>query len=157
VSTPRVDARPGRATPVGGHGHRTQRLDPAPQPGRHHLHHLGQHPHRGLGDTLHRALRGGLQPHGQGDRLLVVDRQRRQCRARSELVAAVDAALRLDRIAQFAQPVDVPAQGADRDAQLLGQFSTWPVPVGLEQRQQPQRPGAGVRHVLDSSAIPVRK
>ena len=139
--------------PAGRFGHRPQRLDAAPQPDRHHLHDLRQHADGDLRDALHRVLGGGLQAHGQRDGLLVVDDQRRERRARGELVAAVDAALRLDRVAQLAQPVDVPAQGADGHAQPLGEFAARPVPVGLEQGQQPQRPGARVRHVLQCRAF----
>ena len=66
--------------------------------------------------------------------------QRRQRRARGELVAAVDAALRLDRVAELAQPVDVAAQGADRHLEPVGQLRARPVAVGLQQGQQAQRP-----------------
>jgi hypothetical protein len=103
--------------------------------------------HRRLGDALDRALRGRLQAQGQGDRLLVVDHQRRQRRARGQLVPARHAALRLDRVAELAQPVDVPAQRARRDLQLPGQLLARPVPARLQQGQQPQRPGAGVSHM----------
>lgn len=103
-----------------------------PQSGGHHLDHLGQHPHRGLGQAGHRSLRGGLEPDGERDGLVVVDHQWWQRRAGGELVAAVHAALRLHRVAEFAQPVDVPAQGTHRDAQPFGQVGAGPVAVGLQ-------------------------
>jgi hypothetical protein len=118
---------------------RGQRLHPAPQPARHHLHHLGQRPHRGLGDALGRALGRRLQPHRQGHRLLVVHHQRRQRRPRGQLVATFHPALGLDRVAELAQPVDVPAQRAGGHPQPAGQLAAGPVPPGLQQGEQPER------------------
>ena len=74
-----------------GHGVRPQRVDPAAQPRRHHLHHLGQRPHRRLLDAGHRAGRRRAQADRDGDRLLVVEQQRRQRGAGLQLVAAGDA------------------------------------------------------------------
>ena len=56
--------------------------------------------------------------------------------------------LRPDRVAELAQPVDVPAQRPPRDLQLPGQLLAWPVPAGLQQGQQPQCPRAGAGHIL---------
>jgi len=74
-----------------------------------------------------------LQADNQGDGLLVLDQQRWQRRAGGQLVAAAGAALGLDRVTQLTQPVDVPAQGARRNLQPPGQFSTRPVPACLQQ------------------------
>ena len=149
----RIGARLGLAAPAGRDRHRAQGLDPAPQPGRHHLDHLREHPHGGLRDALDRSLRGRLQADGQRDRLLVVHQQGRQRRARFQLVAALDTTLSLDRVTQLTQPVDVPAQRARRHPQPLGQFGARPVPARLKQREQLQRARAGVRHVSYSRPI----
>jgi hypothetical protein len=132
-----VDAHPG-AAPARRHGHRAQRLDPAAQPGRHHLGHLRQRPHRRLGDPLHGALRRRLQPDRERHRLLIVNQQGRQRRPCRQLVAARYAALRLDGVAELPEPVDIPPQRALGDLQPAGQLRTRPVPVRLQQRQQPQ-------------------
>ena len=42
--------------------------------------------------------------------------------------------------------LDVAAQRAHGDLEPFRQVGAWPVPMGLQQRQQPQRPGARVRH-----------
>ena len=68
-------------------------------------------------------------------------------RACSQLVPALHAALGLDRVPQLPQPVHVAAQRARRDPQLPGQLTAGPVPAGLQQRQEPQRAGAGISHV----------
>jgi len=132
-------------------------VDPAPQPPRHHLHHLGQGPHRGVGDALGLALRDRLQAHGQGHGLLVVDQQRRQRRPRRQLVTTVDPALGLHRVTQLPQPVHVPPQRAGRDAQPAGQLAAGPVTLRLEQGQQPQRACAGIGHVSIMPRIQARK
>ena len=92
----RIHAGLGLAPPAGGHRHGAERLDLAPQPGRHDLDHFGQRAHRGLRDALDRALRGRLQAQGQRDGFLVVDHQRGQGGARGQLVAALGTALSLD-------------------------------------------------------------
>ena len=107
----------------------------------------------GLLDARHRALRRRLHPDGQRDGLLVVDDERRQRGARGELVAALGAAVRVDRVAELAQPVDVAAQRARRHPQPVGQLRAGPEAVGLQQRQQPQRPRARVRHVSSVPAM----
>jgi hypothetical protein len=71
-------------------------------------------------------------------------------RARRELVAAVDAAVRRDRVAELAQQVDVAAQRAQRDLQPGRQLGARPVPLPLQQRQQLQRSCAGA-HEGDSA------
>ena len=86
-------------------------------------------------DALGREPQPDRQRHG----LLVVHDERRQRGAGGELVAAVDAPVRVDRIAQFAQPVDVAPQRAGRHAEPVGQLAARPVPMGLQQGEQPQR------------------
>jgi hypothetical protein len=102
-------------------------------------------------------LRRGLQADRERDGLLVVEHERRHRRTGGELVPAVHAAVRLDGIAQLAQPVDVAAQRPHRHLQPVGQLGTRPVAVGLQQRQQAQRARARVGHVFEFAAIAVRK
>ena len=90
-----------------------------------------------------------LQPDRDRHRLLVLEQQRRQGAAGPQLVAAGHAADRVDGVAELAQPVDVAAQGARADLEPVGQLRAGPVAVGLQQREQPQHPGAGV-HVGQS-------
>ena len=48
---------------------------------------------------------------------------------------------------------DVTAHGADGHLEPTGQLLPRPVAVGLQQREQPQGAGTGVRHDLDSVAV----
>ena len=118
-----------------------------------HLHHLRQRRQRrlreGAGEGARRAApsattiaiassssttSGGIEPAGR------------------QLVAAVDPAVGVDRVAEVAQPLDVAAQRPLRHLEPARQLGAGPEPVGLQQRQQPQRPGARVRHVDQSLA-----
>ena len=123
---------------LGYRGH-LQGVDPLPQPRRHHLPDSGQRPQRALLDSGD-AGRRGLQRDGDGDRLLVVEQQRRQVGAGVQPVAAVRALGGPTGIAELAQPVDVPAHGPRADLQPLGERVAGPVTPGLQQRQQPQQP-----------------
>jgi hypothetical protein len=82
--------------------------------------------HRRLGAPFDRRLRRGLQPERDG--LIVVHDQRWQNRAGGELVPAVHAALRLHRIADLAQPLDVTPQRPDRDVEPLRQLDPRTIP-----------------------------
>ena len=55
---------------------------------------------------------------------------------RTELVAAGDTDRREHRVAEPAQPLDVPAHGAHRHAEAGGELRTGPVRAALEQRQE---------------------
>ena len=66
---------------------------------------------------------------------------------------ALDPSPGLRRIAELAQPVDVPAQRANRDAEPAGQLVAGPVPARLEQGEQAQGAGAGRCHGAKSRAI----
>jgi len=142
----RIDPLTGRAGKRNRVGDLPERVDPATQPGRHHLDQLGQRPDRGLLDPGDRALRGGLHADRERHRLVVVDDQRRQRGSGGELVATLNAAVRLDRVAELAQPVDVATKGANRHLESVSQVGPRPVPVGLQQREQPQRARARVGH-----------
>ena len=99
-----------------------ERVHPAPQPGRHHRHDLGQRLDRALLEPGHRAAGRSPQPDRDRDRLVVVQQQRRQGGAGLQLVAAGHAACGVDRIAQLAQPLDVAAQGARADLETFGEL-----------------------------------
>lgn len=90
--------------------------------------------------------RGGPQGDREGDHLVVVEEQRRQFRARAEPVSAVRAFEGGDGIAEFAQAVDVAADGARADVQPFRQQRARPVPAGLEQGEQGQQPRRGLLH-----------
>ena len=92
------------------------------------------------------ALGSGLQAERERHGLVVVQHQRRQGGAGRELVPAVDPALGLDGIAQFAQPVDVAPQRPDRHLEPTGELGPRPVAVRLQQRQQAQHPNARGGH-----------
>ena len=91
-----------------------QGAHPAAQPARQDLLQLGEGPYRGLADAVDALSRGRAQSDGDGDGLVVVQEQRRQFGARAELVAAAGAGAGVDGVAELAQPVDVPADGARR-------------------------------------------
>ena len=77
-----------------------------PQPGGQHPVELGQRPECGVAGAGDRATRAGEQRGRGGDRLLVVEKQRRQVLPRAELVAAADTlAGGMHRIAERAQPL----------------------------------------------------
>ncbi|GAA4339157.1 hypothetical protein GCM10023086_73980 [Streptomyces venetus] len=135
------------------HGEGVQGAHAAAQPVRQHLFQFGEGPHRGLADALD-ALPGGR---AQSDRhrhgLVVVQEQRRQFGSGAQLVAAARAGAGVDRVAESAQPVDVPAQGAGADAEPLRQVGTGPLAVGLEQGEQTQQAGRGLRHGASLPAL----
>ena len=144
----RIDADvtvPGR-----GHRHDAEGLRAAPQPHRQHLDDLGQRPHRRLRHPGDRRLRGRLQAHHERHRLVVVQDEGRQGGTGREPVAAIDPRLRLHRIAQVAQPFDVPAQRPHRHSQPGGEVGAGPHPPALHQRQEAKRAVSGVGHRPDS-------
>ncbi|GAA3490313.1 hypothetical protein GCM10018987_43960 [Streptomyces cremeus] len=136
-----------------GHGERVERAHPAAQPIRQDLLQLGQGAHRGLADALDALAGRGAQADRDGDRLVVVEQQRRQPRAHAELVAAAGAGAGVDGVAEFAEPVDVAPHGARGDAEALRQAGSGPFAVGLEQREQTQQPGRGLQHAVESARV----
>ena len=120
--------------------------DLGPQPRGQHLVELGQRPHRGLAGPGDRAAGGQAERDGGGDGLLVVEQQRRQGHAGPQLVAAADALRRVDRVAEGAQPLDVPAHAAGGHPEPVGQLGAGPHGSLLQQRQQPEDSFGGVTH-----------
>jgi len=90
---------------------------------------------------------GRPQPDRDRHGLLVVQQQRRHGGTGLQLVPAGHAPVGVDRISQLAQPVHVAAERPRADFEPLGQLGARPVPVGLQQRQQPQHPSTRIRHV----------
>ena len=76
-----------------------------------------------------------------------------------ELVAAARAVGGVDRVAEVAQPFDVAAHAAGRDAQPVGELGAAPDRPALQQVEQPQHPGRGAGavgrggHVLESGSL----
>jgi hypothetical protein len=121
-------------------------VDPVAQPRRQHLLELEQRTDRGLLDPGHGAAGGGPQADGDGHRLVVVEQQRRQGRARAEPVAAGHTRGGVHRVAEAAQPLHVAPDGSGADLEPFGEHRAGPVPLCLEQSQQPQQPGRGFQH-----------
>ena len=64
-----------------------------------------------------------------------------------ESIASVDARGGVDRIAQFTQTIDVPADRPIGDFEPISEFRTAPEAVGLQQRQEQEgSPGRIVLH-----------
>ena len=80
------------------------------------------------------------------DRFVVVEHQRRQGRSGTELVPTADPSGRLHRVAQLPQPLDVPPQGASRDAHPGREFVPRPVAARFEEGEQGERAGTGAGH-----------
>ncbi|GAA2508636.1 hypothetical protein GCM10010276_62680 [Streptomyces longisporus] len=114
------------------HGERVEGAHPAAQPAGQHLLQLGEGPYGGLSDALDALPGGRAQPDGDGDRLVVVQEQRRQLGARAQLVATAGAGAGVDGITQLAQAVHVPAHGARSDTETVGEIGAGPLAVGLE-------------------------
>ena len=87
----------------------------------------------------------------QGEGLVLGEDQRRELEAGAQLVAAVAAALGLDRDAQILERLDVLADGANVHLQPLGEGRAGHPPVGLEQLEDGQDAGRwAIDHALAS-------
>ncbi len=125
----------------------------ATQPAGQDLFQFGEGPDGGLTDALDALAGGRTQSDRHGHGLVVVQEQRRQLGARAQLVATARARAGVDRVAESAEPVDVPAQGAGADAEPLGQVGAGPLAVGLEQGQQTQQACRGLQHGASLPAL----
>jgi hypothetical protein len=96
------------------------------------------------------APRRGAQADRDGDRLLVVEQQRRQGGPGAQPVAAGRPGQRVDGIAQRAQPLDIAADRPAGHRQPVGQLGPGPVAARLEQGEQLQEPARGLRHGASS-------
>ena len=113
-----------------------QRADAAAQPGGENLLELGQRAHRGLLDARNRARGGGAQPDGDGDRLGVIEQQRRQLAAGAQPVAPGHPRRGLHRVAERAELVDVAPDRARRHLEATGQLLAGPFAAYLQQGQE---------------------
>jgi hypothetical protein len=134
------------------HGHRPEPLDAVPQPRRQHGLQFGQRPQRRLLDPGDTAACRGPHPDRDGDRLLVVEQQRREHGARSEPVSG-HPARGVDRIAECAQLVHVTPDGAHVDLEPFGQLGSRPLPRGLQQRQEAEQARGGLEHAPQSPSF----
>src|SRR5690606_37227446 len=96
---------------------RPQPLHARAEPGGQHLLELAQRPLRRLADAVDVAARGGGERDRGGHRLVAEELQRGQPAAVAEPIAAALALDGVDRVVELAELVDVPAQGADADAE----------------------------------------
>lgn len=146
----RVD---GRDPGTDAHGRRPHGVDALPQPRRHDLIELGERARRVLLHPGDRAAGRQAQAHRDGDRLVVVEHQRRHRLAGRQPVPAAQPALGVHGIAQLAQPRDVTTHASHADIESLGELRTGPHRVLLEQRQQPQQPHRRVGRVRHGSSL----
>ncbi|GGS01210.1 hypothetical protein GCM10010252_44730 [Streptomyces aureoverticillatus] len=145
----RIDGLPARGVQH-RHGERVERADAAAQSAGQHLLQLAEGAHRALPDALDALPGGGPEAHRHGDRLVVVQEQRRQFGARAELVAAARAGAGVDGVAELAEPVDVTPHGARRHAEPICEVGTGPLAVGLQEGEELEQPCGGLQHVGDS-------
>ena len=130
----RVDGRVGAAQRDGGVFQRGRALA---QPGRQHLVELGERAHARLGQARHRVAGRAAQAQDDGDRLVVVEQERRQRPAGPQPVAAGHPGHRVHGVVQVAQPLDVTAQRPDGDPQPARELRAGPVRPRLQQSEQP--------------------
>ena len=129
-----------RAAAAARHGGDLEGVGRGAQAGGHDLAERRERAHGGLVDPRD-AGGGGLQGDDEGDRLLVVEQERRHLGAGVEPVAAVGSLARVHGVAELAQAVDVAAHGPWADAEPVGERLARPVAARLQQRQQ--RRGVG--------------
>ena len=94
-----------------------------------------------------------MERDGERSGLGVVEQQHRVAARAAEPVAAVDAAIRVHRVPELAEPFDVAAERPLRDLEAGGEIRSGPVAAALQERQQPQGPRGGVCHVRSLAAI----
>lgn len=137
---------------VRGVGERAVQLaEPGRDPGRQHLAEFQQRRQGRLVASRDPAERGGAQPDGDREGLLLVKDQRRNAGPWPEVIAAPRTHLRFDAIAELTQPGDVPAHRPLGDLQPGGEIRARPRRPRRQQRQQPQQPRRGVDHGSQSA------
>ena len=108
------------------------------QPRRHYLTQFGERTGRCLLDTGDTTGSNGVEADGNGEDLLVIEKQGRHLRTGTEPVTTADADVGLHRVAEVAQLVDVAAHGPGGDAQPVRKLGTRPLLPHLQQGQQAQ-------------------
>src|SRR5436305_9308721 len=129
----------------GGSG-RAERTDAPPQARGKHLLELGQRPNRRLLDPRDRARRGSTQPDRNGDRLGVIEQQRRELAAGPQAIAPGHPRRGLHRVSQRAQLVDVTSDRARPNLEPVRELLTGPFAADLEQRQEGEQTSGGLDH-----------
>jgi hypothetical protein len=127
----------------GGHRHRHRRQRPhaRPKPGRQHLLELGQRAQRRLLDPADRVADRGSQPDDHGDRLGVVEQERRHRGSGAEPVSPRGPARTMHRVAEVPQSLDVVTYRPRGHAEPFCQFAAGPIARRLQQGQQAKQPG----------------
>ena len=99
-----------------------------------------------------RAPSGGAEARGEDHRLLVVQDERRHvAAAAAEPVAAHPPGVGIHRVAELAQPLDVPPDRSHGDAEVVGQLRAGPRTATLQRRQQPEEALGGTGHRSQSA------
>lgn len=122
-------------------------IESMPQPARQHLAQRGQRPHRALLDAA-TGEDAGLKGDRQGDRLVVVKKQRRQVGPAFEPVTAVGSGDRVDPVPQITQPIDVATHSPIAHPEPAGELSSRPVAAYLQQREQLQHSSCRFGHAV---------
>ena len=123
--------------------------DSAPQSVGKELLDLRQGAQRGVFDAADGGACRRAQPESDRDGFVVIEDERWQMRADGKAVSPVGPRGGVDGIAEGAEPVHIAPHRAFGDLQALGEFCGPPQPMGLQERQQVQRPaGRIVRHLL---------
>jgi len=142
-----------RRAPRREHGRAPKRVGALAQPRREEVQRLRERADRRLRHSCDLVVGRRVQAHDERDRFVVVEHERGEGRARSELVAATDAARGRDRISELAEAVDVAAQRAFGHAEAFGELGAGPVAARLEEREEGEDAGGGVGH--DSRISPI--
>ena len=109
---------------------------------------LGQRPDRRLGDPFDAGLSSRLQSDDDRYGFVVVEDERGHRRTRGELVSAVHSRRRLHGIPEVTQPLDVAPNGPDRHLEAACEVVAGPVPMVLKEREQTERSGTRIGHVV---------
>jgi hypothetical protein len=96
--------------------------------------------HGGLFHAADAALGRGSQSECNGDRLLIVQQQRRQCRARAQLIPALHSGGGMNGISKTAQAIHITAERSSSYVEAPGQLGPGPVALSLKQREQAKQP-----------------
>ena len=143
----RSAAVPAQRRHVGMHS-----VDATSQPVGQHLLELRERAHRRFLDAFDRRAGGGAEADRDRHCFVVVEQQGREVRAGRQPVAAGNPRRGVDRVAELAEPLDVSPQRTGADLEVVGQLRPGPELVGLEQREQAQRPARRIVHVRDLSS-----
>lgn len=127
--------------------HRIEKaLEAARQPRRQERLELHRSHQSGLLQAAHAAQGSASQCERERESLVLLEGQGRELGAGLEMVAALGTWQRPHPVAEFAQSLYIPSDGARRDTQPLGQLRPAPRAALLQQAEQPQEAGRGGQH-----------